>query len=582
MADMNSLLELVAQRLGPEKLQETVDQAEAQLAQDPDVTLEGVQEALKQFEFVAANPDRYKEVVASAAQAGLIDVNDVPNEFNPLFVGVMILALRELLARMQQAGQQGFAKGGLARAAKQLAAQGRGGDTMLAHINPKEAEVLRRMGGAGTVNPNTGLHEFKGGVFKAVGKIVKSVAKAVVPIAATTFFGPAGGAIAGAAMGAIGGGGFKGALLGGITGSLVPGGYLGDIAKTVGSGIVGALPQSIASILPSAQVLGSGVLGGLASSVAGKGFLPGAIQAGGMAAAAPGVNKFLSGVTGPGGIFSSQAAGTGVKLGSQSGLGQVGSSVLSDTGTAGSLGVPNYDLASGITGGAPGINLGTYNPGAAIKDTAGNWAVGLTDTAAANAGNIAPAAGTSGSLLGNIDTGTLLKGAVALNALGGITPQQAQMQIANSSMSPEQKESMSRALTNYTANWNQAKLPEQGTPEYDQMMNQIYQGIGQMYVQPTLTQPGTVPGMKRGGALAMLAQGTGSGRDDTINAKLSDGEYVIDAETVALLGNGSTKAGAAALDQMREQIRKQKGRMLAKGKFSPNAKSPLAYMKGRA
>jgi hypothetical protein len=96
--------------------------------------------------------------------------------------------------------------------------------------------------------------------------------------------------------------------------------------------------------------------------------------------------------------------------------------------------------------------------------------------------------------------------------------------------------------------------------------------------------------MKRGGkasapqgalsTVARLASGTGSGRDDTINAKLSDGEYVLDAETVALLGNGSTKAGAAVLNQMREQLRKQKGKALAKGKFSPNAKSPLAYMKG--
>jgi hypothetical protein len=61
---------------------------------------------------------------------------------------------------------------------------------------------------------------------------------------------------------------------------------------------------------------------------------------------------------------------------------------------------------------------------------------------------------------------------------------------------------------------------------------------------------------------------------------LSDGEYVIDAETVALLGNGSTRAGAAMLDQMRQGIRQQKGKALAKGKFSPDAKSPLAYMKG--
>lgn len=44
--------------------------------------------------------------------------------------------------------------------AQLLAAQGRKGDTMLAHITPKEAALLRAEGGAGTINPDTGLMEF--------------------------------------------------------------------------------------------------------------------------------------------------------------------------------------------------------------------------------------------------------------------------------------------------------------------------------------------------------------------------------------------------------------------------------------
>ena len=88
--------------------------------------------------------------------------------------------------------------------------------------------------------------------------------------------------------------------------------------------------------------------------------------------------------------------------------------------------------------------------------------------------------------------------------------------------------------------------------------------------------------MAKGGlsSLAGYADGGGSGRDDTIPAKLSDGEYVMDAETVALLGDGSSKEGARRLDAMRSQIRKQKGTALAKGKFSPDAKSPLNYLQG--
>jgi len=43
-----------------------------------------------------------------------------------------------------------------------LASKGRYGDTMLAHINPQEAALLKSMGGAGTINPQTGLREFYG------------------------------------------------------------------------------------------------------------------------------------------------------------------------------------------------------------------------------------------------------------------------------------------------------------------------------------------------------------------------------------------------------------------------------------
>ena len=75
-------------------------------------------------------------------------------------------------------------------------------------------------------------------------------------------------------------------------------------------------------------------------------------------------------------------------------------------------------------------------------------------------------------------------------------------------------------------------------------------------------------------------RGKGTGRSDSIAANLSDGEYVIDAETVALLGDGSSKAGAKKLDQFRVNVRKHKGRELAKGRFSVDARDPAAYMKG--
>ncbi len=98
-------------------------------------------------------------------------------------------------------------------------------------------------------------------------------------------------------------------------------------------------------------------------------------------------------------------------------------------------------------------------------------------------------------------------------------------------------------------------------------------------------------GMFEGGALPASGEGPsrrtefavngpGTGRSDDIPAVLSDGEYVMDAETVALLGDGSNKAGAKKLDELRVKVRKHKGKKLAKGRFSANAKKPEAYLSG--
>lgn len=79
---------------------------------------------------------------------------------------------------------------------------------------------------------------------------------------------------------------------------------------------------------------------------------------------------------------------------------------------------------------------------------------------------------------------------------------------------------------------------------------------------------------KRGFAV----EGPGTGQSDDIPTMLSQDEYVIDADTVAALGDGSSKAGAEALDKMREEIRRHK-RSAPVDKIPPKAKSPLEYLK---
>jgi len=45
---------------------------------------------------------------------------------------------------------------------KSIQSHGKNGDTILAHINPEEAQLLKEMGGSGDINPHTGLPQFAG------------------------------------------------------------------------------------------------------------------------------------------------------------------------------------------------------------------------------------------------------------------------------------------------------------------------------------------------------------------------------------------------------------------------------------
>ena len=93
-------------------------------------------------------------------------------------------------------------------------------------------------------------------------------------------------------------------------------------------------------------------------------------------------------------------------------------------------------------------------------------------------------------------------------------------------------------------------------------------------------QPGTHP-YAGGGAPSRHVQGPGDGTSDSIPARLANGEYVIDAQTVSMLGNGDNGSGAKVLDAMRHNIRKHKGQALAKGQMAPDAKPIEHYMGGK-
>ena len=60
------------------------------------------------------------------------------------------------------------------------------------------------------------------------------------------------------------------------------------------------------------------------------------------------------------------------------------------------------------------------------------------------------------------------------------------------------------------------------------------------------------------GVTGYYAQGGGTGQSDDITAMLHDGDYVVDADTVAAFGDGSSKAGAQVLHQFMNQVQHPK------------------------
>jgi hypothetical protein len=177
-----------------------------------DMSAEEIGQLLQLFQFLQDNPEEYPAAIAELIKDGIIDEGDLPPEYDDEVLATVSALLMQALKTKQGAmpqQPQGFAMGGIADAARIVANQGRGQDTMLAHITPEEAQLLRSRGGMGTINPMTGLREFGffKKIFRGVTKVVKAVVKPIVKVAKeivkspigrivatvalTTFLGPA-------------------------------------------------------------------------------------------------------------------------------------------------------------------------------------------------------------------------------------------------------------------------------------------------------------------------------------------------------------------------------------------------------
>jgi hypothetical protein len=88
-----------------------------------------------------------------------------------------------------------------------------------------------------------------------------------------------------------------------------------------------------------------------------------------------------------------------------------------------------------------------------------------------------------------------------------------------------------------------------------------------------------------GGAGTTYIQGRGDGTSDQIPAMVANSEFVLPADVVSALGNGSSDSGADILDQFIRTIREHK-HSNPPDELPPESKGPLEYlssvhMKGR-
>jgi hypothetical protein len=585
-----------------------------------------------------------------------------------------------------------YAQGGQAHGLKSIAQElqdmGRGGDTILAHINPQEAAMLKRMGGSGTINPQTGLPEyFVKGVVRAVTKPIQSVAKAVekavirpvgdvlkpiLPyVQYVAPFIPGVGPLAAAGLGALGsgfagGGGFnfKRGLMGGMTAYGLSNLYAGMQAAG-GAGTSGAsaatAPPPVELGVPGTEVV--------AGEVAQTGLsTPGAfdqVMAGDFSGAAStvgqnigeGISSAYNTVTDPNtysgftdrvgtqmsdagqglknlvgvGDTTMSAADAATAFGNKAGI---GSGMAVYGGVTGQAALDEFDemklqaeleaaeteqeraiildrIADGRRRAEEAVRNNPYQfaEGGEVPDSGFRGSLsGFRDSLnrfTRRFSNPTPDAPSQEQRLLDAQRSDLASAGIKQEILSGADPTRIKeyyTSLYGSDRKPTGFSSSSSSRPSFGGfRFNRLSPPtapstQVPAPTDDQrlglvaMVNNPYQFAYGGSVDDELGfddfndyMSGGVASMAKGGMAPRFLSGGGDGMSDdikaTINgkqpARLADGEFVIPADVVSHLGNGSSKAGAKQLYSMMDKVRtartgnKKQGKQINPAKYMP-------------
>lgn len=467
--------------------------------------------------------------------------------------------------------------------AQKLAAQGRGGDTMLAHINPEEAALLKARGGSGTINPRTGLPEFLN-LGRAVGKLNPF-----------SYSNDVGGNVVGAVDD------FRGSVANklddlGPYAPLVMGALLGPAGygmSAMGAGLAVGATYGIAN-----GSLKSGLRAGLSAG-------SGANIAGGIANLSQGSSAGAAGV--PKGDFTNlqgtaptaNAATVGAETGSFANLQGTGAAPTVTPMPA--LSAPPPDLATGNSlFNNSGINMDYARQG--LQDI---YAKAANSEFVQGAENMYDKALNSQFVQGSKELVTTPGAPSALIEKTGYMPYTALAMPYVEEQAKKAKDSRTQQENELLAKAEEAKIGEIRDFTYDPK-TQAFTSAGTRRVkydpndirkftydpvsgEYTRAADGGIMGMGSGGISDLgsysdggrMLRGPGDGVSDSIPAmiggkqpaRLADGEFVVPARIVSELGNGSSEAGARKLYAMMDRIQKARGKTTGKDAVAKNSRA---------
>jgi hypothetical protein len=479
--------------------------------------------------------EREQMMVEMAMRQGRTGISPTRGGLAGIEIGDPMMRRRPQYYSTVEESRPRYAEGGLASVAQNLADKGRKGDSMLVHMTPDEVAGLQalaqQMGGSLTINPQTGLPE-------------ANIFKKLLPMALGFALGPAGAGIFSSALttGLAVGAGYTlatGSLQQGLAAGL--GAYGGS---NLGTGLQAAGTADAATSAAASDAASSGL------QVAGG--------AGGAAAEAAMVNPMAH----P--DFAGTATGSGLDLSFSPNYSLAAPppspTSISLTGGAGS-GLSLTPEATGFTATGPSIpgseQLFTQAPKTSSVLTSDVTGLGSTPT---------PGSALTGAerYFGDKATSDLAAqryadatgstlGTSAMQTVGGISLQSA----------AEEQEAV--------------KAQQAAIDAKRERRKRLFEDIAQRTLGRVNVRSGGLMQLAGGGMSYMEAGGTtgptgaprdvvgnGDGMSDSVpadiegvqEARLADGEFVIPADVVADIGNGSSDAGSKKLYDMMDRVRK--------------------------